>query len=271
MYSYEERKNILNTLIEQFQVRNEIVALILVGSASHGFRDIFSDIDIAIVHDDNADIDNIFQRTLDDIESKYKIKVKFNQPERKLQIVLLNNYLELDIGYYTLDSIYARRGEYVVLYDRSKSVKMIMDNSWHINKAQNMGTTANFNLKNELMTVDATFWYNLIHAINAYKRSELYRCYFELEELRKSIISLIGKRNNLESKRFRQMHQLGDSERGKIDSLFCYPKCEKELKILLLHMLDFLYEEYTYCKNEGSCYEPVVEKSFLSQYICEQL
>lgn len=271
MYSCEERKNILNTLIEQFQVRNEIIAIILVGSASHGFRDIFSDIDIAIVHDGNVDIETIFQRTLDDIASKYKIAVKFNQPERNLQIVLLNNYLELDIGYYTLDSIYARRGEYEVVYDISKSVKTIMDNSWHINKSQNMGTTASVNIKNELMTVDATFWYNSLHAIYAYKRGELYRCYFELEELRKSIISLIGKRNNLESKRFRKMHQLNDSDRRKLDSLFCYPKCEEELKILLLQMLDFLYDEYTYWENEGVCYEPIVDKAFISQYICELL
>lgn len=271
MYTCEERKNILNTLIKQFQERNEIVATILVGSASYGFRDMYSDIDLAIVHDGNGEINSIFQRTLDDIESKYNIAIKCNQPERNLQIVLLDNYLELDIGYYTLNSLRARRGEYEVVYDRSNSVKTIMDRSWQESKSRNMGTTANVNIENELMTIDATFWYSLLHAIYAYKRSELYRCYFELEELRKSILSLIGKRNNLESKRFRQMHQLSDSEKEKIDSLFCYPKQKEELKLLLLQMLDLLYAEYAYWQNTGVSYEPIVDKTFLSRYICEQL
>lgn len=241
------------------------------GSASYGFRDIYSDIDIAIVHDGTSNIDSIFQKTLDDITSKYEIAVKFNQPERNLQIVLLDKYLELDIGYYTLDSLYARRGEYSVVYDRSNSVKMIMDNSWYVNKSQNIGTASSVDIKIDLMKIDATFWYSLIHAIHAYKRSEPYRCYFELEELRNKIIFLIGKRNHLESKRFRNMHQLSDSEREKIDSLFCYPKCEEELKLLLLQMLDLLFSEYEYWKNEGICYEPSVNKTFLAQYICAQL
>lgn len=271
MYTYEERESILNTLIGQLKKRDEIVAIILVGSASYGFRDIYSDIDIAIVHDGNSNIDSIFQRTLDDITSKYEIAVKFNQLERNLQIILLDKYLELDIGYYTLDSLDARREEYSVVYDRSNSVKTIMDNSWHANKSQNMGTTASVNIENELMTIDATFWYSLIHAIHAYKRNEPYRCYFELEEMRNKIISLIGKRNHLESKRFRKIHQLNDSEREKIDSLFCYPKREEELKILLLLMLDFLFSEYAYWENEGIHYEPSVNKTFLAQYICTQL
>lgn len=266
MFSNTERQEILNELIETFKARDDIYAIILVGSASYGFRDKYSDIDLALVYDENYSLDEIFQKTFDDIKSKYSISVCLNQLGRSLQVILLDNYLELDIGYYTLNSLCARRGEYKVVYDKTNSVNSIMEQSWNINKDKNMGTTSNVDINGELFKIDANLWYNMIHTVNAFNRGEKYRCYFELGELRNNIISLIGKRNNIETKRFRNIHKLDCEEKVKIDILFDYPKTKDQLKNILSTMLELFYEEFNYWNHN-----PRVEKDFIKNYIDENL
>ncbi len=266
MYSVKERQEILNELIDMFKAREGILAIVLVGSASYGFRDNYSDIDIALVYDENCALDEVFQKTFDDINSKYNISVYLNQLGRCLQVILLDNYLEIDIGYYTIDSLSARRGEYKVVYDRTDSVNEIMRSSWNENRVKNMGTTGNVDIGNECFKIDANLWYNIIHTVNAFNRGEIYRCYFELGELRNNIISLIGKRNSLEAKRFRNIHKLSCEEKAKIDFLFDYPNSKEQLKNILLVMLELFYEEFNHWNHN-----PSVEKDFISKYIEENL
>ncbi len=104
----------------------------------------------------------------------------------------------------------------------------MIENSWNENKDKNMGTTSNVDIENKLFKIDSNLWYNMIHTVNAFNRGELYRCYFELGELRNNIISLIGKRNSLEAKRFRNIHKLNNDEKAKIDPLFFYPQIKSE-------------------------------------------
>ncbi len=266
MFTCVQRQEILDRLVDMFKARAEIFAVILVGSASHGFRDKYSDIDVALVYNENCALDSVFQKTFEDISAEYNVAVCLNQLGRSLQVILLDNYLELDIGYYTLGSLSARRGEYKVVYDKTNSVKELMDSSWNENKDKNMGTTANVDIGNELFKIDANLWYNIMHTVNSFNRGEKYRCYFELGELRNNIVSLIGKRNNLETKRFRSVHNLSDDEKAKIDPLFSYPENARQLKAILCSMLDIFYEEFAYWN-----YSPRVDKEFIKTYITENL
>ena len=266
MFTSDQRQETLDKLVDIFKAREEISAVILVGSASYGFRDKYSDIDLALVYNESCSLDAIFQKTFEDISSKYNVPVCLNQIGRSLQVILLNNYLEIDIGYYTLNSLCARRCEYSIVYDKTNSVKDIMDSSWNDNKDKNMGTVAKVDIGNELFKIDANLWYNTIHTVNAFNRDEKYRYYYELSELRNNIISLIGKRNNVETKRFRSVHKLSDDEKLKIDSLFLYPETAERLKVVLCTMLDMFYEEFTYWS-----FSPRVEKEFIKTYITDNL
>ena len=266
MFTNTQRQETLDILVDMFKAREEISAIILVGSASYGFRDNYSDIDLALVYDENCALDAVFQKTIDDINSKYKVSVCLNQLGRNLQVILLDNYLEIDIGYYTISSLSARRGEYRVVYDKTDSVDEIMRSSWNENQAKNMGTTENVDIGNELFKIDANLWYNMIHTVNAFNRGEKYRCYFELGELRSNIISLVGKRNNIETKRFRSVHNLGTEDKARIDSLFIYPEKAEQLREVLCKMLDMFYEEFIYWS-----FSPRVEKEFIKTYITENL
>lgn len=266
MFTKVQRQETLDKLVDMFKAREEISAIILVGSTSYGFRDNYSDIDLALVYDENCALDAVFQKTIEDINSNYKVSVCLNQLGRNLQVILLDNYLEIDIGYYTVESLSARRGEYKVVYDKTDSVADIMRNSWNENQAKNMGTTSNVDIGNELFKTDANLWYNMLHTVNAFNRGEIYRCYFELGELRNNIISLMGKRNNIEAKRFRSVHNLGNEEKARIDRLFLYPKNSDQLKDVLLLMLEMFYEEFIHWN-----FSPRVDKEFIEAYITENL
>lgn len=266
MFNSVERQDILDTLIDMFKSRDDISTVILVGSASYGFRDEYSDIDLALVYNDNYHMDSVFQKTFDDINSKYNVSVCLNQFGRSLQVVLLDNYLEIDIGYHTIDSLCARRGEYKVVYDTTNRAQEIMDCSWNDNKDKNMGTTSNVDMGNELFRTDANLWYNIIHTVNAFNRGEKYRCYFEVDELRSNVISLVGKRNNVETKRFRKVHDLSSNDKTKVDSLFSFPETAEQLNNLLCIILDMFYEEFAHWE-----FSPRVEKEFIKTYITENL
>ena len=269
MYTEVDRENILNTLINNFKNREEILSIILVGSTSTGFKDKYSDLDIAIVVDTLDDIDSIFQRTINEISNINKIVSNENMKERCLQVFLLKNYLEIDIGYYTLDTIYARRKNYKVVYDKTNKVDNIMKESLKT-IAENKGTTNKVDMKKVIEYVDSVLWYNVFHTITAFIRNDKYRSYYELNDLRNITIDLIGKRFNLETKKHREINNLPIEYKIKIDELYIYPQDKEELKELLIKNIDLIYEQLDYFKKEENInYE--ISKEFLINYAEENL
>ena len=269
MYTESDRENILNTLIDNFKNREETLSIILVGSASIGFRDRYSDLDLAIVVDSLDNIDTIFEKTIKEITDINKIVSNENMKERNLQIFLLNNYLEIDIGYYTLDTIYARRKNYKVIYDKTNKVDNIMKESLSkIN--QNKGTTNKVDMKKVIEYIDSILWYNVFHTITSFIRNDKYRSYYELNDLRNITIDLIGKRFNLETKKHREINNLPIEYKNKIDELYIYPQDKEELKELLLKNINLIYEQLDYFKKEENInYE--ISKEFLINYALENL
>lgn len=263
MFSESEREEILNSLVEGVSKLDEITGIVIVGSASLGFRDRFSDIDIALVYDEQYSIENVFNAVSDLVGRAYTVATVLNQFSRKLQVILLDNYLEIDIGYYTKDTIMARRKNYKIVFDKIGELEEKMSKSWEENSSLYRGTTTSDDIQSELFRTDSNLWYNMIHSVNAFIRGEKYRCYFEIEELRRNLISLLGKRNSVEAKRYRDIHKL---EFDNIEKLFIYPSTQYELRILLCRMVDMFYSEYVY-RN----YSPRLEKDFILNYICLNL
>jgi len=266
MFSWNEREEILNCLVEGISKLDEITGIVIVGSASLGFRDRFSDIDIALVYDEGYSIEKVFDEVSDLVGRDYAIATVLNQFSRNLQVILLDNYLEIDIGYYTKDSIIARRKNYKVVFDKIGELEEIMKNSWEENASEYMGTASRVDIMSELHRTDANLWYNIFHTVNSFLRDEKPRCYFEIEELRRNLISLVGKRNAVETKRFRDVHKLSGSEFDSINALFTYPQTQDELKKMLCAMVDMFYSEYGY-RN----YRARLEKNFILNYICLNL
>lgn len=251
MYSEKERDEVFNYLVEKFSQRSEVLSIIQVGSGAVGYRDKYSDLDFAIVVDE-TNIEKIFAKTQSDITEKYNIFFFDNLKERNLQLFLLDNYLELDIGYYTLETLYARRENYRVVFDKTKKVEEIMKNTWLEMKEKNKGTTQEVNMNEVISFIDNELWYNVLHSVVAFNRGNKYRCYYELEQIKWYAMDLLAKRNNKESKRYRSIIELDKVELEKIDNLFAYPNNYEELSKYLNIALDIIFEEFDYWKNKDN-------------------
>ena len=249
MYSEEEREKVFRYLVDKFSQRQEVLSIIQVGSGAVGYRDKYSDLDFAIVTDE-TNIDLIFKKTQEDVKEKYNVFFFDDMKERKLQLFLLDNYLELDIGYYTLETLYARRENYKIIFDKTNQVEDIMKKSWLEMKEKNKGTTQEIDMKALISFINNELWYNVLHSVIAFNRNNKYRCYYELEQIRWYVIDLIAKRNNKESKRYRNIVELDKSELDKIDSLFVYPTNYEELSDYLNKALNIIFEEFDYWKKK---------------------
>ncbi len=251
MYTEKERDEVFNYLVDKFSQRKEVLAIIQVGSGAIGYKDKYSDLDFAIVVDD-TDINDIFKKTQEDVNNKYRVFFFDNMKERRLQLFLLDNYLELDIGYYTLNTLYARRENFKVVFDKTNQVEDLMKKSWLEIKEKNKGTTQEVNMKDVISFVDNELWYNVLHSVVAFNRKNKYRCYYELEQIKWYAMDLIAKRNNKESKRYRSIIELDKNELDKIDSLFIYPNNYHELSNYLNKALEIIFEEFNYWKNKDN-------------------
>ena len=194
MYTELDREKILNQIIDNFKNRDEVLSIILIGSGAIGFRDKLSDLDLAIVIDNLDTLENIFSQTAKEINGVGTIKIQTDMLNRQLQVFLLNNYLEIDIGYYTLNNLYAKRKNYKVVFDKTNKVKKIMDDSWNQIKDLNKGTTEKINMKELISYIDSILWYNVIHCVTAHYRKNKYKCYYELNEIRNIAIDLVAKK-----------------------------------------------------------------------------
>ena len=266
MFSVDEREEVLNCLVDNLSALDELTGLIIVGNGALGFRDKYSDIDIALVYNESYSMENVFDLVINTVSREYKVATVLNQLGRNLQVILLDNYLEIDIGYYTKESITARRKSYKVVFDKSGTLEEKMNRSWEENSSSFMGTTSNVDIQTELYRADANLWYNLIHTVNSFLRDEKYRCYFELEELRRNLISLMGKRLSLETKRYRDVHSFGETDIKTIETLFVYPKTNEELKFLMSNMVNLFYKEFNYWGHT-----PRLESDFLQKYVFDNL
>ena len=270
MYIESERNDILNRITADLRNREEVLSVILVGSGAVGFRDKLSDLDLAVLIDGSADINSVFAKTKEDVSSICNIVTGLDMPGNNLQVFLLENYLEIDVGYYTSDTLYARRKNYKVVFDITGMAEKLMSDSWEKMKDINRGTAGTDDMKRLIEYIDSELWYNVIHCVSAFCRNNRYRCFYELNDIRNFAIDLTAKRNNVESKKHRDIELLGDEDKARIDELFIYPKSNAELKDTLIKAIDLIYENLDHFKvTEGAKY--TISKEFLIRYAEENL
>ena len=265
MYTEEERNLILKKLIKGLEEKDEILSVIIVGSGAYGFNDKYSDLDLSLVINDNFKVEDAFKLIKNEIKKIKEAVVIQEYLERKLQLFILDNYLEIDVGYYYFNDIIAQRKNYKILFDKTSKVKQIMDESLEEKCDKTKGTTDVINMKDYIENIDREEWYSIIHSVTAYKRKRIFKCYFELEDIRNVVIDLICKRNNLESKRFRELDKLPKKDLKKVNKIYTVQNCN--VKKYLLYIIELLYEEYSYWKDAKIC----IPKEFLINYVKENI
>ena len=110
LFNEEERQITLGVLLGALKQDERLDGVILVGSAAEGFDDRFSDIDLTVVVADHYPVGEIYSAWKKRIARLLPVVSSFevNYAENKfLGGFLLDNFLELDIGFLNLRDLFA--------------------------------------------------------------------------------------------------------------------------------------------------------------------
>jgi predicted nucleotidyltransferase len=123
-YSAADRASLQRTLIEEFARDDRVDGVLLVGSGVHGFADEYSDLDLAVVL--GADEPAAFAREWGArLEADLPVVHRFGDDRGDAGYVvglLLDNFLEVDIGFVAKDQMADRGMPWAVAFDRSGDV-----------------------------------------------------------------------------------------------------------------------------------------------------
>lgn len=261
LFSVEERKRIMDYIISFTKSYEHIVALVAVGSGSYGFYDELSDLDFVIAIDSNENMEMVMEYVKSQLD-KCLNHIYFKQsPQKRLQVYLSDNYLEIDIGYGAYTSAAATKKHWKVLFDKSETVEKAMRASWE-------GKIANENETNELSQRLAecsdSVWHNLMLAAVAIKRGQYWRAYTELEFVRKWLIELLCYRYSLDSDRNREVDKLPEAELSVLNKTLVSSLNKDALWRSLDALVDAVYTELE-SYGERACI--IVNRQQVNEYI----
>ena len=209
------------------------------GSGAIGYHDARSDLDFVVALDSNDSMLSVMDYIQQKIAEKYEILYYKQVEASHLQIFLLSDLLEIDIGYGGYEGAAARKPAFKVLYDKSGIVedKMIQSREW---MDEVLFTDKQ---KKDIALACDTVWAHLMHASVAIRRGNGFRAIGELEYVRKIYIDLLGDRYRLESSMNREIDRLPENERASIRSTFVTGESCEELWSGLLNLTRFIYRE----------------------------
>ena len=208
--------------IISFTEQNEhIVSLIAVGSGSFGYNDELSDLDMVIAIDSNENMETVMEYVALQLKKQLNFIFFQQMPQRRLQVYLCDNYLEIDIGYGAYTDAAATKKSWKVLFDKSGTVDEKMRNSWEENKNQ----THENNKK--IAECSGVAWHKLMLSAIAIKRKNYWRAVVELEYVRNLYMGLLGYRYSLETNQGRDVDNLPEAELNILKKDACYRFCAR--------------------------------------------
>jgi predicted nucleotidyltransferase len=204
-YSPATREATLNRLLTALRSDERIAGLLVVGSGAEGFADVYSDIDLCAVTTSADDVRPAFQEWGVKIREMLSVFHSFESVRGAniyLWILLLENFLEIDLCFLCLDDLHATRNRWKTVFDRSGRIEGIMQSSWENRPKPNLEEIYRYRL--------GSIWHYISYAAVAVQRDQPWRAMYEIEQIRNQTIELRGLRAELETKRFRHVDQMSE-------------------------------------------------------------
>jgi len=260
LFSITNRKNVMDYIISFTKHNEHIVALVAVGSGSYGFYDELSDLDFVIAIDSDENMEMVMEYVRSQLNERLNF-IYFRQiPQKRLQVYLADNYLEIDIGYGAYTSAAAIRKYWKVLFDKSGTVDKAMHSSW---EKKDMVSKANEFYK-KLAECSDSVWHNLMLSAVAIKRGQYWRAYTELEQARKWLIEILCCRYSLDADRNREVDKLPEAELAILKKTLVLNLTQDELWRNLNALTDAVYTELERY-GERACI--IVNRQQVNEYI----
>ncbi len=258
VFNVEDRQNTLDFILLVSQDCPKVVSLVQVGSGAEGFHDEKSDLDFVVAYDSGESMTEVMDYMHKKISEKYNLLFFTQSDERHLQAYILDNLLEIDIGFGCYEHAAALKPAFKVLFDKSGIVEDKMVQSRTTMDDQIYGSKR----QKDLETACNYACVHLMHAAVAIKRNNYFRTVGELEFIRKIYIDLLGDRYRLESAVNREIDKLPDHEKEAIKSTYVTDDSQETLWACLMKLTDLIYKEL-----EG-CSVPI-SKEMLDEYYRE--
>ena len=211
LFTPTDREKVKNELVNLLATTPEITAIILVGSAAIGYTDELSDIDIMSVVSDEADIVCVMDTICASVKAKYNTLCFAQLNERRLQVCLLDNCLELNFSYRTLETLEARAAHWQVLLDKTGKADSIMRSTYAKFDEENR-ININNAYQNKLAEYSEQIWHYIFHAAAAINRGRFWKAVKELDYIRDNIIELKGLRYSLRMSRNSDVDKIPNDE-----------------------------------------------------------
>lgn len=239
VFNATDRKNIMDYIVSFTEQNEHIIALIAVGSGSFGYIDELSDLDMVAAIDSNENMETVMEYVASQLNKRLNFIYFKQMTQRRLQVYLGDNYLEIDIGYGAYTSAAATRKNWKVLFDKTGTIDEMMRSSW--GKYEREPKTDEHNKK--LAECSDVVWHNLMHSAVAIKRGQYWRAVAELELARNSFIGLLGCRYSLNTSRGRDVDKLPGAELTVLRKTLVSSFTQEALWLNLAVLTDAVYTE----------------------------
>lgn len=210
MFTFDERQNVMNELIEFFKSTREIEGVVQIGSSINGFKDEFSDLDFMLVYDGDFEVSK--NAVIDFVENyePYFFKDYVRGEDVSILIFICDNQLELNISLVPFEKLSARSGKFKVIYDANNRVKDKMNETYEELEIDNK--------------FDSDFIYQLayfIRKVKVYSRrgeSLLALQYFEF--IRQRILELLVFNMGVKSPQFNEYQKINKQYLSVLESTY---------------------------------------------------
>lgn len=243
IFNTADRQDAFDYILSVAMECSKIVSLVQVGSGAIGYHDEYSDLDYVVALDSNESMPEVMEYMRQKISKKFDLAYFTQVKTKPLQVFLLKNLLEIDIGYGEYEHAAALKPAFKVIYDKTGVVeeKMIRSREWMDDSL--------FGDKQKIDTELAcnSVWARLMHAALAIYRGNYFRAFGELEHARNLYIDLLGDRYRLETALNRETDRLPKKEKSEIISTFVTGLSSSELWNSLEKLTGLIYKELEDC------------------------
>ena len=132
IFTVQDRQETFDFILSIAKACEKIVALVQVGSGAVGFTDDHSDLDFVVALDSNDSMKDVMDYFHQKVSQKYEIIYHGQIEQRRLEVFVLSNLLEIDLGFGCYEQAAAMKPAFKVLYDKTGVVeqKMIDSRKW---------------------------------------------------------------------------------------------------------------------------------------------
>jgi len=220
-----------------------IIAGVLLGSASYGYVDEWSDIDFCVVVDEEDSIEKAMLHMSEGVKAYSPILCFGQLTQRRLQIYLLDNYLELNISFRPKGNIGINKGVWQVVLDKSGKIEMEVENSWVAHQETQKEKAQSQDVHEKVKSYANETWHFLFHCAIAIKRKKYWRTIGELDIVRNRLVELKGLRYAIDTGRYRGVDNLPEHELKIIQMTMAIDTSWEGLAQCLNVLADAIYDE----------------------------